>query len=143
MIEVKKITEEDIFSINRLLESLNLVPYPDLGKILKDDGFITLKAISNGEIIGGLIGRFSLDEGEIYDIFISKKFQRKGVGGKLYGEFEYILLKNGVRKVFLEVRESNLKAISFYKKLGFVEGGRRKNYYKNPSEDALIFFKSL
>ena len=45
------------------------------------------------------------------------------------------------RCLTLEVRASNVPAISLYEKLGFAEVGRRKNYYRNPREDALIMRK--
>jgi ribosomal-protein-alanine N-acetyltransferase len=49
----------------------------------------------------------------------------------------------GARRAFLEVRESNAGARAFYSKMGFVEAGRRKNYYREPAEDALLLSRTL
>jgi len=51
------------------------------------------------------------------------------------------LKKQGSQCLTLEVRASNMPAIALYEKLGFTQIGRRKNYYRNPKEDALILRK--
>ena len=60
---------------------------------------------------------------------------------KLIERFEEQLKEKGSRCLTLEVRVSNIPAITLYEKLGFAEIGRRKNYYRNPREDALILRK--
>jgi ribosomal-protein-alanine N-acetyltransferase len=52
-------------------------------------------------------------------------------------------IAGGVRRVFLEVRESNAGARSFYARLEFAEAGRRRNYYRDPMEDALLLSRTL
>ena len=54
-----------------------------------------------------------------------------------------ICRSNGVEDIFLEVRESNVSARALYVKLGFAEIGKRKKYYSNPTEDAILMKLSL
>lgn len=78
------------------------------------------------------------DEGDITNIAVAEAYRRAGVGGKLLG----VLIKEAAcRKLALltlEVRESNTAAISMYERFGFKIIGKRKRYYSDPEEDALI-----
>ena len=64
--------------------------------------------------------------------------RRRGLGSHLLGEFLHHVQSNGGREVFLEVRESNRAARELYEKWAFIEAGRRKSYYQDPPEDALV-----
>jgi [ribosomal protein S18]-alanine N-acetyltransferase len=92
----------------------------------------------DGEVSGFTIGLQLGDEWEIENIAVTGSAQRKSLGTRLLEEFLNLVRKRGGRAIFLEVRESNLAARALYRKLSFVETGRRKNYYDNPPEDALI-----
>ncbi len=72
-------------------------------------------------------------EREILNIAVGERFRRKGVGWQLL-QHE---LKHGAN-VYLEVRESNIAAIQLYQKAGFIEAGRRREYYQNPLESAIV-----
>lgn len=78
-----------------------------------------------------------LDEGYIANVAVRPDFRRQGVAEALLGAF----LRFGRAKLAfltLEVRASNTPAISLYEKHGFREVGRRKGYYQDPKEDAII-----
>jgi ribosomal-protein-alanine acetyltransferase len=92
----------------------------------------------DGKVSGFLISHQLGDEWEIENIAVTGSAQRSGLGTRLLGEFLNLVRGRGGRAIFLEVRESNLAARALYRKLAFVEAGRRKNYYENPPEDALI-----
>jgi ribosomal-protein-alanine acetyltransferase len=92
----------------------------------------------DGKVSGFLISHQLGDEWEIENIAVTGSAQRSGLGMRLLGEFLSVVRKRGGRAIFLEVRESNLAARALYRKATFVEAGRRKNYYENPPEDALI-----
>jgi [ribosomal protein S18]-alanine N-acetyltransferase len=92
----------------------------------------------DGKVIGFLISHQISDEWEIENIAVTGSAQRSGMGTWLLGGFLRLVRERGGRAIFLEVRESNLAARALYRKLAFVETGRRKNYYENPPEDALI-----
>jgi ribosomal-protein-alanine N-acetyltransferase len=93
------------------------------------------------EIIGYLIFREIEPEIEILKIGVRKEYQRKEVGTKLMQKLIDIAKEKNISKIFLEVKASNLSAYNFYKKLGFKEMYRRKNYYGN--EEAIIMLKEI
>ena len=93
------------------------------------------------EIIGYLIFREIEPEIEILKIGVRKEYQRKGVGTKLIQKLIEIAKEKNISKIFLEVKASNLSAYNFYKKLGFKEMYRRKNYYGN--EEAIVMVKEI
>ncbi len=97
--------------------------------------------ITHNELVIGYIGRYYyLHEAEILNFVIDEKYQHQGYGQML---FNYLIKEMPeVKKITLEVRASNQKAINFYLKNGFEEIFIRKKYYKN-GEDALLLIKEL
>jgi ribosomal-protein-alanine N-acetyltransferase len=79
------------------------------------------------------------DEWEIENIAVAEPARRCGLGARLLGEFLDRARGQGAKSIFLEVRESNLAARSLYEKWVFVEVGRRKHYYREPEEDAIVY----
>ena len=98
----------------------------------------TLVVERDSQIAGFMIGRQVGEEWEIENIAVTGSAQRSGLGTSLLNEFLQLVYARGGQTVFLEVRESNSAARALYRKLGFVEAGRRQQYYENPPEDALI-----
>ena len=82
-----------------------------------------------------------LDEGQICNVAVCPAFRRMGVGEALMAAQREIALSRGITVMMLEVRASNTAAQCLYEKLGFLQVGRRPNYYRNPKEDALILRK--
>lgn len=78
------------------------------------------------------------DEGQITNIAIRPSARRQGFGAKLTSALIEECFKRGMHEIFLEVRISNLSALSLYRQLGFTVKGIRKNYYSEPKEDAYI-----
>jgi [ribosomal protein S18]-alanine N-acetyltransferase len=92
----------------------------------------------DGQVVGFLIGRPAADEFEILNLAVGKKFQRSGIATKLiHGAIE-TARSAGVAQIFLEVRASNLPGIALYSRQAFRVCGRRKNYYRDPVEDAVL-----
>jgi len=79
-----------------------------------------------------------LDEAEIHRIAVKEEYRRSGVAGRLLKEMFEILENMGTMTVHLEVRQSNHDAIKLYEKFGFMIKGRRRGYYEETGEDALI-----
>lgn len=79
------------------------------------------------------------DELEILNIAVSPSRRRQGLGRRVLGMALQVAGKMGIRKSLLEVRESNTPAIGLYESAGFRPVGRRRNYYRSPDEDALIY----
>jgi [ribosomal protein S18]-alanine N-acetyltransferase len=92
-----------------------------------------------GTIAGFLVARPQGSEWELENIVVTSATRRKGLGSRLLEEFLRRAENAGVESVHLEVRESNQAAQAFYEKWGFEETGRRKGYYANPDEDAVLY----
>ncbi|HIT42007.1 MAG TPA: ribosomal protein S18-alanine N-acetyltransferase [Candidatus Caccovicinus merdipullorum] len=79
-------------------------------------------------------------EGEIQRIAVLEEFRRQGLGRKLLDAMVAAARNRGARAMTLEVRESNEPAIKLYFSAGFRTEAQRKDYYRNPREDALIMW---
>ena len=92
----------------------------------------------SGKVLGyaGLL--VMADEGYITNVAVFPEYRRSGVAAKLIEVFENFARGNRLAFLTLEVRPSNAAAIALYRRFGFQEVGRRKNYYDLPKEDALI-----
>ena len=95
------------------------------------------------KVAGFLILSTVLDEAEILEVAVLENLRRCGLGSELMDEIFGWCAKNEISKIFLEVRESNFPARTYYKKFGFVENGLRKNYYREPVENAVLMSKEL
>jgi ribosomal-protein-alanine N-acetyltransferase len=101
-------------------------------------GRVVLVVEEENQVVGFVVGSGAAGEWEIENIAITGAARRRGLGSRLLGEFLHHVRSSGGSGVFLEVRESNGPARALYEKWAFIEGGRRKGYYHNPHEDALI-----
>ena len=68
---------------------------------------------------------------------------RRGLASALLGHFLDVVRQRGGESVFLEVRDSNAPARALYARHGFVETGRRRLYYQDPAEDAVLYRKGV
>lgn len=88
------------------------------------------------DLIGFLAIQNLVGELEITQIAIKKAYQGRGLGDQLMAQ-----LSDRRESIFLEVRASNEAARALYAKYGFVQVGKRKNYYQNPAEDAILMVR--
>ena len=97
---------------------------------------------ADGEVLGYAGLHVILDEGYIDNVAVRPEYRRQGVADRLLDVFCRF---GQARLAFLtlEVRPSNTAAVALYEKHGFAEAGRRKNYYENPTEDALLLTKEF
>lgn len=82
-------------------------------------------------------------EWEIENIVVAPKVRRKGIGRQLVDALLAAAGETNSESVFLEVRESNAAARKLYESAGFQQNGRRKSYYSDPPEDAILYRKDL
>jgi len=95
-----------------------------------------------GDRVTGYVGSQSvLGESDMMNVAVHPEFRRKGIAEKLVLELVRQLKERGNYCLTLEVRASNDPARRLYEKLGFQQVGLRKNYYRNPREDACILRK--
>ena len=95
-----------------------------------------------GETVVGYVGSQTvLDEADIMNVAVAPGYRRQGIARLLLERLEEALRTRKVHSLTLEVRASNEPAKALYASLGYVQVGRRPNYYFKPREDALILRK--
>jgi [ribosomal protein S18]-alanine N-acetyltransferase len=100
-------------------------------------------AEQDGQIVGACAARTVTDEVEVLNLAIAPSWRRRGIGRELMADALSSANQAGATHAFLEVRESNSEAQAFYLALGFIEIGRRRAYYRDPPEDALVLSRPL
>jgi len=108
---------------------------------LSNDYSYWLVALDDDRVAGYVGSQSAFDEADMMNIAVHPDYRRKGIAQKLVAGLCDALSQKGIRALLLEVRASNEPAKALYEKLGFVQVGRRPNYYHNPKEDALILRK--
>ena len=108
---------------------------------LKNKLALWLVAEEEGRVAGYIGSQTCGDESDVMNVAVHPDFRRRGMAEALVNALVAELKAMDSHCLTLEVRASNVPAIALYEKLGFSEIGRRKNYYRNPKEDALIMRK--
>ena len=90
----------------------------------------------------------AVDELHLLNITVSPKLRQLGLGSRMMVAIEGVAAQQNFPRIILEVRPSNLAALTLYKSLGYAEIGLRKNYYPADSqtgvrEDAIVMAKSI
>lgn len=138
--DVRILNREDAQEV----EALEREAFPDPWSLksiegtLEQKNYVNLGVLREGELLGYLFFSCMMDEGEIIRIATAPKERRKGIAKLLFSELKKNCLEQGVDKWMLDVRAGNDTAFACYRKLGFCEDGRRKDFYKDPVEDAIL-----
>ncbi len=104
---------------------------------------IALVAILEGKVVGYILANYRFHEGHILNVTVHRDHMRKGIGTHLMKLVLEMLRQRQCTVAYLEVRASNNSARQLYEKLGFYEAGRRKAYYIEPFEDAVLMTADL
>ncbi len=137
---IRKMLPSDYNSIYKLGAQLN-INYAKLNKlddIVKDNNQKVYVYIINNNVVGFLHITISFDEADIVDIITSEEYRNHGIGNSL---ISYAIKDNNLKKINLEVRESNKIAIEFYQKMNFKKVRIIKKYYG--TEDAFFMVKEI
>lgn len=106
--------------------------------------FALYMGIVDQDVVIGYCGVWIvIDEAHITNVAILPEYRGKQLGEALMRHVMDIARSRGALKMTLEVRVSNVAAKSLYRKLGFQDGGLRKNYYSDNQEDALVMWVNL
>ena len=127
--QIEKLCFSDPWSVN------------SIGSELKNPLSLWVVAQENDRVAGYVGSQTVLGEADMMNLAVHPDFRRQGIGEQLVLQLIQRLKQNGSHILVLEVRASNGPAIALYEKLGFVQVGRRPNYYRKPKEDALILRK--
>ncbi len=99
-------------------------------KLFENNSFNGIIIVFNKFLVGHILFSVVLEESEIIDLEIKKKYQNLGLAKHLLLNFAEKVKLYGVEKIFLEVSTENFSAKKLYYSLGFKKIGLRKNYYK-------------
>jgi len=94
-------------------------------------------------VCGFIAARLAGDEIHINNVAVREIYRRRGIGGALLSAILREGARRGARLALLEVRAGNLPAQALYTRYGFRAAGRRRNYYTDPAEDALVMNAAL
>ncbi len=141
---IRSVTEQDIDRITEIERASFSDPWSRESFLANiGDGCVFFAACNLDEIVGFAIIALIPPEGELYNIALLPEYRGTGAAKLLFDTVINTAKEKGVEALFLEVRESNIRARKFYEKNGFSVIGVRKNYYKTPTENAIIMSKNL
>lgn len=141
-----KLTEMNAAHVSQIAELEKLCfsdPWSEksIASELENQWAFWLVAVDGDRVAGYIGSQTSIDETDVMNVAVHPDFRRQGIGESLVCHLVDELKTRGSHALMLEVRVSNAPAIALYEKLGFFQVGCRKNYYRNPKEDALILRK--
>ena len=145
-VTIKPIEDTDIEAVYRITEELGLSSWSrsDLRDELQNADSRLLIATVDATPVGFIVGRqvpgthVGSFDAEIYNIGVVFRFHQKGIGSSLLEHFLIWAKTRRISNVWLEVRASNISAYRFYEARGFAEVTRRKDYYRGPTDDAIV-----
>ena len=143
-IKIINATISDFNSILSIEKDLKLpaTNFKLFSNLIELDKIFVVKVIPSNQLIGFVELQGDLEETEIITLGIKKNFQNQGYGKQLIN----FIIKKNYKNIFLEVSSSNLKALNFYKSLGFKKISIRKNYYrsvKNQNDAFVLNYKNV
>lgn len=142
---IREMVESDIEEVAALEKRVFKSPWKidDFRYELFDNPFARYYVIVIDNIIGYIGFWITFETAQITNIAVDLPYQSEGYGSILLDKCIEIAEKEMCENITLEVRVSNYKAISFYKKFGFIEANVRKSYYEDNHEDAYLMIKPL
>ena len=140
----RKMTVDDVDAVSEIEIQSFIMPW-------KRDTFFEVARRKNTVYIVGELDKkiiayagawLSFNEAEVMSVAVLPEYRGRGIGTKLFGELLKGCIERGANAVTLEVRPSNTAAIKIYESFGLKSVGRRKGYYIDNGEDALIMWNT-
>lgn len=143
MIKIVPMTEAHVAAVAKLEAACFADPWSEnsVASELKNPLSLWLVAVEEDTVVGYVGSQTVMGETDMMNVAVHPNCRRRGIAKGLLEALIRTLKKLGSRSLTLEVRASNEPAITLYTEFGFLEAGRRRNYYRNPKEDALILRK--
>ncbi|HHI02112.1 MAG TPA: ribosomal-protein-alanine N-acetyltransferase [candidate division Zixibacteria bacterium] len=144
-LDIIKMTEADIDAIYEIEKKLFSDPWSKQAFLsdLKNDFAYPLTVRFENKVAGYACLYRAVDEVQIGNFAVAPDFHQRGIGTMLMERILGMAAELEVRLFVLEVRPSNEAARKLYMKFGFKEAGKRRYYYRKPTEDALILIKGV
>ncbi len=143
---IRAMIPDDIDAIAAIEKSVFSDPWPKSAfrEFLTSDNRINLVMTHRDQrVIGYVFAQVCADELQVQNIAVLPENRRQGLGQSLLRRAESEGALRGALCSVLDVRATNEAALGLYQGLGYRMIGRRKNYYRRPSDDALVLFRRL
>lgn len=138
---IRKMTMEDVPAVVALDQMSFSLPWPERSfrfELTDNPASRCWVAEVDGRIVGMIVNWLLVDEAHVATIATHPDFRRRGIARTLLTHALRYMRDEGAVSSFLEVRESNTAAQEMYRKFGYEVTGRRKGYYKDNNEDAIL-----
>jgi ribosomal-protein-alanine N-acetyltransferase len=144
MIRVRPATAEDLAAILAIERDASTAAHwneKEYQRALKPDGLLqrVLLVVEETAVLGFVMARTLGDEWELENVVVAGEQRRRGLASRLFEELISQARRRNAASLYLEVRESNIAGRKLYERWGLAEVGRRKSYYSNPVEDAILY----
>ena len=145
MIELVRMSEEHVPQVAELEKICFSDPWSEksVAYELTNPLSCWLVAVEDGRVAGYIGSQTVMGESDMMNVAVHPDYRRRGIAERLVNDLVEALKAFESHCLTLEVRESNDSARALYAKLSFCQVGLRKNYYRNPKEDALILRKEF
>ena len=138
---IRKMTVGDVSAVVDLDKKSFILPWPERSfrfELTDNPASRCWVAEREGNIVGMIVVWLIVDEAHVATIAIDPEYRRQGIGKRLLAHALRHMIRDGARSSFLEVRESNRAAQEMYRKFGYEVTGRRRRYYRDNDEDAIL-----
>ena len=138
---IRKMTVDDVPAVLELDQKSFSLPWPERSfrfELTDNPASRCWVAELDGKIVGMLVVWLIVDEAHVATVATHPEYRRQGIGKRLLAHALRLIMRDGARSSFLEVRESNLAAQEMYRKFGYEVTGRRQRYYRDNDEDAIL-----
>ena len=137
-------TSDDAEAVATLESAIFAMPWSreDFWREMRNELAEYVVGIFDGQLIAYAGAWVSFEQAEVMHVAVDPKFRGRGVGTMLFGALIDAVRKRGAKSITLEVRPSNTAAIKLYENFGLKSVGRRRGYYLDNGEDALIMWNT-
>jgi ribosomal-protein-alanine N-acetyltransferase len=138
---IRKMTVEDVPAVVELDQKSFSLPWPERSfrfELTDNPASRCWVAELDGQIVAMIVVWLIVDEAHVATVATHPAYRRQGIGSRLLAHALRQLIQDGARSSFLEVRVSNLAAQEMYHKFGYEVTGRRRRYYRDNDEDAIL-----
>lgn len=138
---LRKMTVDDVPAVVDLDQKSFSLPWPERSfrfELTDNPASRCWVAEVDGKVVGMVVVWLLVDEAHVATLATHPNYRRQGIGRRLLAHALRHMMPDGARSSFLEVRESNFAAQEMYRKFGYEATGRRRRYYRDNDEDAIL-----
>jgi ribosomal-protein-alanine N-acetyltransferase len=140
-LSIRKMTVDDVSTVLDLDQKSFSLPWPERSfrfELTDNPASRCWVAELDGKVVGMIVVWLIVEEAHVATLATHPDYRRQGIGRRLLAHALRYLIDDGARSSFLEVRESNIAAQEMYRKFGYEATGRRRRYYRDNDEDAIL-----